>query len=106
MRRPAEVYQPSQRRLNEKDNIPYPSNYTLKRLSENGHLSYQGSNYYVGEALAHCKVGLLKDSEGRTELHFANILLGYLCYGKEGRFGPTAYIGHPLRNKLDHIREP
>ena len=106
MRRPAELYQPSTRRLNEKDNIHYPSTYTVKRLSENGHLSYEGSNYYVGEALAHCKVALLKDSEGRTEVHFANILLGYLSYGQDGRFRPTAYIGHPLRNKLDHIREP
>ena len=36
MRRPAELYQPITRRLNEKDNIHYPSTYTVKRLSENG----------------------------------------------------------------------
>ena len=57
MRRPAELYQPITRRLNEKDNIHLSIHlYISQRLSENGHLSYEGSNYYVGEALAHCKV--------------------------------------------------
>lgn len=97
-RRPAEVYQPSPRRLNEHDKpIVYASGFEVKPVSGSGHLAHEGKHYHVGEAFAGKRVGLRRDAEGRTEVYFANVPLGYLRYDAEGgRFKPTAYIA-PLR---------
>ena len=91
---PAEFYQPSARRLNEKDKpLVYASDYEVKVVSASGHLAHEGRNYHVGEAFAHKRVGLRLNAEGQTELHFANVHLGHLaCDAEGGRFKPTAYV--------------
>ncbi|PKN41133.1 MAG: hypothetical protein CVU59_13870 [Deltaproteobacteria bacterium HGW-Deltaproteobacteria-17] len=94
---PAEFYQPSARRLGEHDKpLVYPADHEVKLVSANGHLAHEGRNYHVGEAFAGKRVGLHLNAEGRTELHFANVLLGYLAYDAEGgRFKPTAHVVPP-----------
>lgn len=96
--RPAELYQPSARRLNENDKpIVYDAEFEVKAVSTSGHLAHEGRNYHVGEAFAHKRVGLRLNADGQTELHFANVHLGHLAYDAEGgRFKPTAYIA-PVR---------
>lgn len=95
MRTPAEVYRRSQRRLGENDRIRYPDDHLECRIQPNGHLLFEGESYFVGEALALCRVGLFLNDKGVVELHYANIHLGNLAFGKEGRFRPTAYIAPP-----------
>lgn len=93
---PADFYQPSARRLNENDKpLFYPSDYEVKVVSATGQLAHEGKTYHVGEAFANKRVGLRLNADGRTELHFANLHLGNLAYGSEGRFKPTAYIAPP-----------
>lgn len=96
--RPAEVYQPSTRRLNENDKpIVYASDFEVKEVSTSGQLAHEGRNYLVGEAFAGKRVGLRQAHDGQTELHFANVLLGHLRFDAEGgRFKPTAYVA-PFR---------
>jgi hypothetical protein len=91
---PAEFYHKSTRRLNEDDKpLVYPSDHEVKVVSASGHLAHEGKNYHVGEAFADKRVGLRLNTEGQTELHFANVHLGHLAYDAEGgRFKPTAYV--------------
>lgn len=95
--RPAEFYQPSSRRLNENDKpLVYPADYEVKVISASGHLAHEGKHYHVGEAFAEKRVGLRLNSEGQTELHFANVHLGNLTFDAQGgRFRPAAYIARP-----------
>jgi len=95
--RPAEVYQPSTRRLNGNDKpIVYASDCEVKMVSVSGHVAYEGRNYHVGEAFARKPVGLRRNANGQTELHFANVHLGHLHFDAEGgRFKPTAYVAPP-----------
>lgn len=97
-KRPAEVYQPSDRRLNENDKpIVYPADCEVKPVSASGHVAHEGKNYHVGEAFVGQRVGLRRGTDGQTELHFANVLLGHLRFDAGGgRFKPTAYVA-PLR---------
>lgn len=97
-RPPAEFYHPSARRLGENDKpLVYPSDQEVKVVSVSGHLAHEGRNYHVGEAFAGKRVGLRLDSDGRTELHFANVHLGHLAFDAEGgRFQPAAYVA-PIR---------
>lgn len=94
LQRPAEVYQPSTRRLNENDKpIVYASDFEVKTVSVSGHVAHEGKNYHVGEAFAGKRVGLRCGPDGQTELHFANVHLGHLRFDAEGgRFKPTAYV--------------
>jgi hypothetical protein len=93
---PADFYQPSARRLNENDKpLFYPSDFEVKVVSATGQLAHEGKTYHVGEAFANKRVGLRLNADGQTELHFANLHLGNLVYGSEGRFKPTAYIASP-----------
>ena len=93
-RRPAEVYQPSVRRLPENDKpIVYAPDFEVKPVSASGHLAHEGKNYHVGEAFAGKRVGLRPDDQGQPELYFANVYLGHLRYDAEGgRFKPAAYV--------------
>lgn len=97
--RPAEVYQPCSRRLNENDKpIVYPADFTVKAVSTSGHVAHEGRNYHLGEAFAGKRVGLRQAADGQTELHFANVLLGHLRYDAEGgRFKPSAYVAPSRR---------
>jgi len=103
--RPAEFYQPSSRRLNEHDKpLNYPGDCEVKVVSASGFLAHEGKTYHVGEAFAHKRVGLHLNSEGQTELFFANVHLGNLAYGSEGRFRPPAYIALPNHKVLAKSR--
>jgi putative transposase len=108
--RPAEVYQPSTRRLNENDKpIVYPSDLEVKVVSTSGHVAHEGKNYPVGEAFAGKHVGLRRAPDGQTELHFANVLLGHLRFDAEGgRFKSTAYVApfRPLHPEKGGSRAP
>ena len=99
---PADFYQPSARRLNEDDKpLVYPREFEVKQLSESGLLAHEGKHYHLGDAFAHKRVGLRRDAEGRTEVHFANVHLGHLAFDAQGgRFKPTAYVA-PLRPAVD-----
>jgi transposase InsO family protein len=96
-RTPASFYQSSARRLNEDDRpLVYPTGWFVKTLSSTGHLWHDGHHYFVGEVYAGKRVALHHNSEGATELHFANLYLGNLIYNPEvARFRPPAYIARP-----------
>jgi transposase InsO family protein len=99
--RPCEFYQSSCRRLNETDKpLVYASDCEVKRISESGFLAHEGKSYHVGEAFANKRVGLQLDEQGQTRLYFANVHLGNLAYGSEGRFRPSAYIAPPNHDSL------
>jgi transposase InsO family protein len=97
---PADFYQPSDRRLNEPDKpLVYSGDFEVKVASGSGHIAHEGRNYHLGEAFAHKRIGLRRNAAGQTEMHFANVHLGYLAYDAEGgRFQPTAYVA-PLRDQ-------
>jgi len=99
--RPADVYQASNRRVNENDKpIVYAANFEVKEVSESGFVAHEGKNYHVGEAFAGKRVGLRRSDDGQTELHFANLHLGNLRFDAEGgRFTPTAYVARPEPKK-------
>jgi transposase InsO family protein len=101
MRKPAQIYHRSQRRLREDDSaLRYPKGTLMKRLSVNGHLWHDGHRYQVGEAFGHCRVGLKRNRAGQTEVYFANRLLGYLIFDPAEQFRPPAYIAPPDRKPL------
>lgn len=101
MKKPAECYHRSPRRLHDSDiQIIYPRRFVVKTVSEAGQLAHAGHNYHVGEAFAGKRVGLYRNKAGITELHFANVHLGNLTFDAEGRFRPTAYIALPHHKPL------
>jgi transposase InsO family protein len=101
MRRPAQIYRRSQRRLREDDSaVRYPKDCQVKRLSVTGHLCHEGHSYQVGEAFAHCRVGLKRNRAGQTEIYFANRLLGHLLYDPAEQFRPKASIVPPDHKAL------
>ncbi|NBB81426.1 MAG: DDE-type integrase/transposase/recombinase [Verrucomicrobia bacterium] len=95
MLRPAEVYRPSAKRLGEKDRIRYPRDYEVKRVSGSGHVSCRGSNFYMSEIYAGCRVGLFENSDGITELHYANLHLGNLEFNCRDAWRPKALVIAP-----------
>jgi hypothetical protein len=98
---PAHFYHRSERRLNENDIslVSYPAHFETKKLNNAGVLLHGGLSYFVGEALANTSVGLWINDAGETELHFANIRLGILAFGKEGHFLDTAHIKRALPSR-------
>jgi hypothetical protein len=99
MLRPAEIYRTSSRRLGETDKMRYPSEYEIKRVSGSGHFSCGGSNFYMSEIYAGCQVGLFENSEGITELHYANLHLGNLEFNCPDTWRSKAIIA-PRESKL------
>ena len=98
---PAQIYRRSPRRLRENDTaVRYPKDWLVRRVSATGKLWHDGHDYALGEIFAHCRVALRKDSTGRTELHFANVHLGYLVFDPAARFRPAAYIALPDQKPL------
>lgn len=95
MLRPAEVYRPSAKRLGEKDQIRYAAEYEVKRVSGAGHLSYRGSNFYMSEIYAGCRIGLFENRDGITELHYANLHLGNLEFDAKEVWRPKSLIIPP-----------
>lgn len=100
MLRPGEIYHPSARRLGEKDKMRYPQGYLIKRVSDTGHISHRGSIFYLSEIYAGCRVGLLENPEGITELHYANLHLGNLEFKAKDQWRPKALIIPPDREPL------
>lgn len=105
--RPAEIYQPAQRRINEDDNpIVYDAGMEVKHVSDSGLMAHEGKNYHVGEAFAGKPVAVRLNDQGQTELHFANVHLGNLRFDAEGgRFKPTAYVGRPDPKPVKNTRK-
>lgn len=98
---PAQIYRRSPRRLHDNDTaVRYPQGWLVRRASATGQLWHDGHNYHLGEIFAHCRMGLHLDAAGRTELHFANVHLGYLVFDPAERFRPAAYIAPPDRKPL------
>lgn len=95
MLRPAQIYRTSTRRLGEKDKMTYPQGYQVKRVSGSGHVSHQGANFYLSEIYAGCRVGLVEDEDGLTQLHYANLHLGNLEYDCADPCRPRAVIVAP-----------
>ena len=95
MLRPAEIYHNSSRRLGEQDRTKYPQDYRVKRVSQSGHISYMGSNFYLSEIYADCHVGLFENADGITELHYANLHLGNLEFDSREIWRPKALIINP-----------
>lgn len=95
MLRPAEIYHPSVRRLGEKDKVRYPAGYQAKRVSGSGHIFHRGSNFYLSEVYAGCRVGLFENLKGITELHYANLHLGNLEFDAKEIWQPKALIIRP-----------
>ncbi|MCH2074566.1 MAG: hypothetical protein MK130_06875, partial [Puniceicoccaceae bacterium] len=82
-------------RLGEKDQIRYPQEYQIKRISGSGHLSYCGANFYLSEIYAGCRVGVFENSDGITELHYANLHLGNLEFNGKDAWRPKTLIIPP-----------
>lgn len=96
MQKPAQLYHPSQRRLNETDNIVrYPRGFMIKRVSDSGHINYLKRSYHVGEAFAGLKMGINRTEAGVSELYFANLHLANLTLNPGDPFRPAAYMVPP-----------
>ncbi len=98
MLRPSEIYRTSERRLGEKDKMTYPENYEIKRVNQSGHFAYQGSIFYMSEIFAGCRVGLIENEKGATELHYANLHLGDLEFNVSSPYLPDARIVRPAKS--------
>lgn len=102
---PAQIYRRSPRRLRDNDTaVRYPKDWLVRRVSATGQLWHDGHHYHLGEVYAHCRLGLVQNPTGRTELHFANVHLGYLVFDPAERFRPPAYIAPPDRKSLAKSR--
>jgi len=97
MLRPAEIYRKSSRRLGETYKMSYPENYEVKRVSGSGHIAYKGSNFYMSEIFAGCRVGLVENDEGMTELHYSNLHLGNLEFKSADPYTPDCVVVRPGR---------
>ncbi len=95
MLRPAEIYHKSSRRLGEKYKMLYPDDYEVKRVSQSGHISHQGKNFYMSEIFAGCHVGLFENEQAITERHYANLHLGNLEFNCPDPWRPDSIIVKP-----------
>jgi putative transposase len=93
MRRPAEVYQASARRLDEhiKPRL-YELGTETQPVSAAGFIAINGGNCYVGESFAGVDVALERNPEsGMLHVRYANVKLGSLDNSPNARLRPTAY---------------
>lgn len=104
MLRPGEIYRASARRLGEKDKMTYPENYEIKRVNGSGHFAHQGSTFYMSEIFAGCRVGLIENDTGTTELHYANLHLGNLEFNVSEPYLPDARIVRPEKTPRSSTR--
>ncbi len=100
MLRPAEIYRSSKRRLGEKDKMRYPEGYEIKRVGQSGHFSFHGANFYMSEIFSGCRVGLVENGQGITELHYANLHLGNLDFKERNPWRPDTRVIGP--NQVPH----
>jgi len=93
MRRPADVYQDSARRMDERIK---PRLYELgtqtRPVSAAGFVALNGGNCYVGESFAGVDVALERDEKsGLLHVRYANVKLGSLDDSPNARLRPPAY---------------
>lgn len=93
MRRPAEVYQPSAKRLDERIKpMLYDIGVETRKVTKGGFISLNGNACYVGESFTGVDVAIEVNPEtGLTGLRFANVKLGWLEKGPNARLRPPAY---------------
>lgn len=93
MRTPAEVYQPSARRLDERIKIRlYDLGAETRRVSDAGYVTWRGSPCYVGESFGGVKVAFEpEDADGLVLVRYANVRLGTLDGAPNARLRPPAY---------------
>jgi len=93
MRVPADVYQASARRMDERIKTRlYEPGVKTKRVSSAGFVALNGSNCYVGEAFVGADVAMERDEKsGLTHVRYANVKLGVLDAAPNARLRPTAY---------------
>ncbi|MGB6222452.1 integrase core domain-containing protein, partial [Haloferula sp.] len=93
MRRPAEVYQPSAKRLDERIKMElYDAGVETRRVNSGGFISLKGNACYVGESFVGVDVAVEENPEtGLLGVRFANVKLGWLEKGPKARLRPPAY---------------
>ena len=93
MRRPAEVYQASARRLDGRIKPRlYEPDVETKRVNTAGFIALNGSNCYVGESFGGVDVALERDqNSGLVLVRYANVKLGWLENSPNARLRPPAY---------------
>jgi transposase InsO family protein len=79
MKRPAQVYKPSPRKLPAVlPELEYLQHDDAMSVDRAGYLSFRGRRSYLSTALAHQSVGLREELDGRWLVTFAKLDLGYL----------------------------
>ena len=93
MRLPAELYQPSARRLDESIKMDiYDLGAETRKVSQSGFIAHNKRQCFVGEAFAGMEVSLDEaEKPGLTMVRFANVKLGWLENSPNARLRPTAY---------------
>lgn len=93
MRTPAQVYQPSARRLDERIKPAlYEAGVETKRVNKAGFISLNGNNCFVGESLIGVDVAVEESPEtGLLAIRYANVKLGWLDRTPNARLRPPAY---------------
>jgi transposase InsO family protein len=75
---PAEVYTPSQRKLQATRPFPYPAAFTVRRVDASGHVYWQGEHCYIGTAFGGHRLGFEPQDGLRWKLWFRDIDLGLI----------------------------
>lgn len=93
MQLPAELYQPSVRRLDESIKIPlYDLGVETRKVSQSGFIAHNKRQCFVGEAFSGMEVSVDEAQKpGLTLVCFANVKLGWLENSPNARLRPTAY---------------
>ena len=93
MRTPAQVYQRSARRLDERIKPAlYEAGVETKRVNKAGFISINGNNCFVGESLIGVDVAVEESPEtGLLAVRYANVKLGWLERTPNVRLRPPAY---------------
>jgi len=78
-KRPADVYQSSQRNLpNRLPEMMYPADFELRKVRSNGEIKWFGRYYFVSQLLYKEPVGLKMIDDRRAMLHFGRLMLGII----------------------------
>ena len=76
MKRPAELYQPSERKYQgTPQDLTYPK-MEPRRVASTGHIHYGKHSIFISTALSGWSVGLEQCGQGKFNVHFAQLLLG------------------------------
>lgn len=82
-RRPAELYQNSDRKFpNKLPPIEYPSNYLVRKVGHSGEITWEGRDIFISESLRGEYVGLIEVDNGIWEVYFSKMKLAGLDHQK------------------------